>query len=140
MHATSTISASAAIQPRHPPLTANLRAGPSLAARLAARDNERTAPVVPQAWNLPAAAHEQCYALTVAGERLEFNDTRALVEHVRKNRDVAAVCLDGCAWRTFASFWQNVRMGMAPGDAFERADLTGLGSRRSANGARKHAV
>ncbi len=140
MHTATASSQLPAVQSEPVSPTANLRAGPSLAARVAARNSDRAAPMVPQAWNLPAAAQEQCYALTNGGERLEFSDVRALLEHVRKNRDITAVCLDGCAWRTFASFWQNVRMGMSATDAFERADLTGLGSRHNAGLSRRPAL
>ncbi len=102
---------------------------PTLPERVAAREQARRGAPPSLAGTLPPAAAEECYALTSAGQRLVFADARALLDHVRRNRDIAAVCLDGCAWRTFASFWSFVRMGVPPHDAFERADLTGLGSR-----------
>lgn len=102
---------------------------PTLPERVAARDQSRRGGPPALAGALPPATANECYALTTAGQRLTFADARALVDHVRRNRDIAAVCLDGCAWRTFASFWSFVRMGVPPHEAFERADLTGLGSR-----------
>lgn len=104
---------------------------PNLAERIAQRQRELRGQLQPTHWPLPAAESKECYALTVAGARLVFTEPRLLVDYVRRNRDLTAVCLDGCAWRTFASFWQNIRKGYAPMEAFERADLTGLGSRRS---------
>ncbi|MBM4342716.1 MAG: hypothetical protein FJ100_05005 [Deltaproteobacteria bacterium] len=119
---------------RNPWSQRGVRDRPTLPERVAAREQVRRGGPPALAGTLPPACGGECYALTATGQRLTFADARALVDHVRRNRDISAVCLDGCAWRTFASFWSFVRMGVPAQDAFERADLTGLGSRNPVMG------
>ncbi|MSQ83679.1 MAG: hypothetical protein EXR77_12475 [Myxococcales bacterium] len=103
---------------------------PTLAQRVAARDSIRTSLGVELELQLPVSTADECYVLTTQGQRIAFANARALLNHVRKHRDVTAVCLDCCAWRTFASFWYQIRLGCSAAEAFERADFAGLGGRR----------
>lgn len=115
------VQAKATTQPRP-----TKRDRPSVAERVAASANSRHK--LPAAKGLPAPSLGEYYVLTATGDRLAFATTRSLLDHVRRNRDTVAVCLDGCAWRTFASFWRQIRIGCGPKEAFERAELAGFGA------------
>jgi len=106
------------------------RSKPTVAQRIAARRAESArlhAGAVTAA--LPPPHRGACCALSECGERLEFADSRALIDALRRRRGIASVCLDGCAWRTFGSFWRHIRLGRTPHAAFECADIAGLGPR-----------
>lgn len=74
---------------------------------------------------LPRAKDGPCYLQTRDGRRMTFSSQEELLRWCRRTPDVVAICLDGCAWRTWETVLYLLQRGLELRDAFEQADLAG---------------
>jgi hypothetical protein len=74
---------------------------------------------------LPRAKDGPCYVQTRDSRRLTFSSQDELLRWCRRTPDVTAICLDGCAWRTWETVLFFLQRGLELREAFEQADLAG---------------